>query len=350
MTDKIRILTGSNIQQDLSNKTVDSGYSSFAYTQALSHMGQPLRLPASGGWLLQQRIGATGYEEARGAYPLFCCENWQKLSVDFSALDESIVAVSLVTDPFRQPDEAMLREIFPDRVFRFKSHFIVNFSQPPASFVSKHHLRNARKAAKSLKIFEAQNPGTYLASWYKLYANLVKRHNICGLAAFSNDSFAKQFTIPGLRVFVAKQRDIVVGMLLCVMQGDHGYYHLTAFSDRGYELGASFGLFLHSIEVLADDGIRKMDLGGVAGLLNSRSKESGLARFKQGWANDVCDVWFCGHVLNRDAYEGLCHQYDGSSHAFFPAYRAASVGAIHRSETESNNDLRGALPLREYAD
>lgn len=315
-------MTASSTTHAITKQTPDSGYASLAYAQALPQMGQPLRLPTSEAWLLQQEIDATGYMDVRGAYPLFCCADWQNLQVDLAALDESIAAVSLVTDPFGQYDEALLQKCFPDRAFRFKTHYLVDLSEPPASFIAKHHLRNVAKAQGALEIFEAPDSNAYLDVWCGLYENLVKRHNLRGLQAFSYISFARQFEVPGLRVFVAKERDTVVGMLLCITQGDYSYYHLAAYSDRGYKLRASFGLFMHSFEVLAEDGIQKLNLGGAAGLLNAGSKENGLARFKRGWSNAVRDVWFCGRVLNRDAYEALCRQHDGPKNGFFPAYRA----------------------------
>ena len=119
-------MTGSSTTYDITKQTCDSGYASLAYAslayvQALPQMGQPLRLPSSGGWLLQQEIDATGYMDVRGAYPIFCCADWENLQVDLVALDESIAAVSLVTDPFGKYDEVMLQECFPDRAFRLSS-------------------------------------------------------------------------------------------------------------------------------------------------------------------------------------------------------------------------------------
>ena len=285
-------------------------------------MGQPVRLPRSGGWLLQQAIDDTGHADLRGAYPLFCCANWNELSADLAALGDSSVAVSLVTDPFGRFDEAILHECFPDRMVRFKTHYLVDLSEPPTSFVSKHHLRNAAKAGKKLELFEAPAPLSYLDAWLQLYSKLIERHDIQGLAAFSDDSFARQFQVSGLRVFIAKENESIVGISLWMTQGNHGYYHAAAYSERGYELRASFGLFMHAFEVLAEEGVRLLSLGGVAGLSDAEAKEDGLARFKQGWSNASCDVWLCGRVLNRGTYEVLCRERNVSTLSFFPAYRA----------------------------
>jgi hypothetical protein len=302
--------------------TCDSGYASFQYAQAMPHMGQPVQLPSCGGWLLQRRINNTDYLDGRGGYPIFCCSDWQGLPADLASLEESTIAVSLVTDPFGSFEEDLIRECFPDQAYPFKTHYLVDLSSPISSIVAKHHQRNAAKAARVLKIYEESDHAIYLDTWRKLYANLIQLHKIKGVAEFPDPSFSRQFDVGGLRVFVAKDGDEVVGMALWIVHNDYGYYHLAAYSSRGYDLRASFGLFMHTFEVFAQEGIERLSLGGAAGLVNAKANEDGLARFKSGWSNNTRDVWFCGRVLNRGVYDALCGQTEMSASEFFPAYRS----------------------------
>lgn len=302
--------------------TEGSGYASRSYAAALPHMGVPVFLERSHGWLLSQPIGESGYNDLRSAYPLFCCAEWQRLQDDIVALDQSFAAVSLVTDPFGDFTETTIRDCFPDIAFPFKTHYVADLSVPPRSFVANHHLRNVSKANKDLELFEAPRESGSVDAWCALYANLVKRHNIKGVQAFSRVSFQRQFDVPGLRVFVARKNDEIAGMLLCMTQGKYGYYHLAAYSELGYQLRASFGLMMFCFETLANDGIELISLGGAAGLLNTQSTDDGLARFKKGWSNSIRDVWFCGRIINEGAYSSICPNHRQSQRDFFPAYRS----------------------------
>jgi len=128
-----------------------------------------------------------------------------------------------------------------------------------------------------------------------LYSTLVERHHIKGLAAFSRASFIKQ-SGAGIVVFRAVHNEATVGMLLWYVQGNRAYYHLGAYSPRGYELGASFALFDSAIRYFAGHELEWLNLGGSAGVT---AGESGLDRFKRGWSTEVRPAYFCGRVLDR---------------------------------------------------
>jgi hypothetical protein len=261
--------------------------------------------------------------DLRGTYPLFCCADWPQLPADIASLEVSAVSISLVTDPFADVDEAMLRDCFPDRTYRFKTHYIADLSQSPRSFVTKDHRKKADRAIRTLEIFEPQKPVTFLEVWRHLYAHLVRRHDIKGPNLFSDTSFARQFRTPGIRVFVAREPgNQVVGMMLCFTRRRNVYTHLAACNDRGYEQLACFGLMMRVIETFAEEGYELVDIGGVSGMVDLGAQVDGLAQFKQGWSNAVRSVWFCGRILNRAAYEALCRSCGTGTTEFFPAYRA----------------------------
>src|SRR5262249_23826555 len=97
-----------------------AGYLHPAYAASFLDWGQPLLLPRSGGWLLARSVPGTEDRDAIGCYPIFACPKWEALEADIASLEDGLVAVSLVTDPFGDFDPAMLRRAFPDWCIPFK--------------------------------------------------------------------------------------------------------------------------------------------------------------------------------------------------------------------------------------
>src|SRR5262249_35033090 len=141
----------------------------------------------------------------------------------------------------------------------------------------------------------------HLDEWTTLYETLVDRHHIKGIAAFSKESFARQFAVPGLVAFRAQHDGITVGMLLWFEQDNRAYYHLGAYSDTGYDLGASFALFEYSIEYFSQSGMKWLSLGAGAG--TAANADSGLSRFKAGWSNGTRTAYLCGRIFDRSKYQ-----------------------------------------------
>jgi hypothetical protein len=292
-----------------------SGYLHRAYAESLREFGAPLALEQCGGWLLKRAIPQTRDYDAMGCYPLFACEDWSKLHLDLQQLNDELVSVSLVADPFGDFDTAYLRECFPDVVKAFKQHFVIDLEQPLESFVHPHHLRNVRKASQLVQVERCEEPQECLDDWTNLYQTLIDRYNITGIAAFSRASFNGQLSVPGISAFRAVENGVTVGMLLWYEQVNRAYYHLGAYSDRGYEAGASFALFDYAIRYFCSRQLKWLNLGAGAGTSNS---DSGLARFKQGWSNGVRTAYFCGRIFARDKYQQLSAR---TGTDYFPAYR-----------------------------
>jgi hypothetical protein len=165
----------------------------------------------------------------------------------------------------------------------------------------------------------SDNPASLVDDWFALYSNLVQKHSIQGISAFSRSSFAKQFAVPGLVVFRATHDSITVGMTLWYMQGAIGYYHLGAYTTLGYQLRASFALFRSALEFFRDK-LQWLDLGAAAGVKNTSS--SGLARFKRGWSTSTRTAYFCGRILDPTKYRQLTERTNRATTTYFPAYRA----------------------------
>ena len=313
-----------SIESSIDQKS--SGYLHAAYAASLSHIGTESLLPRCGGWILKRRIPNSVHYDAMGCYPLFACLDWSRLADDVEqlAIVGEIVSLSLVADPFGEYNAAELRRSFPDILFPFKEHFVVDLKRAPEEFVVAHHRRNARRALESLKLEVCTGDAKDLAvEWTHLYAHLVERHEIRGLTAFSPASFAKQMTVPGLTALRATLEDKTVGMMLWYENGRGvAYYHLGAYSPEGYKQRASFALFWYAVEHFAAAGLSWLCLGAGAGL--SDSDEDGLSRFKRGWSTGTRTAYFCGRVFDRRRYEELSRArgIDVSVTAYFPAYRA----------------------------
>ncbi|MCM3875990.1 MAG: GNAT family N-acetyltransferase [Thermoanaerobaculia bacterium] len=297
-----------------------SGYRHAGYAASLSEFGAPHRLPLCQGWVLRRRIPGFDSWDAMGCYPLFACRDWSRLPLDLVEMETGLVSLTVVTDPFGEYDEAHLRRCFGDLVAPFKEHFIVDLGRSPDSFIQSHHRRNARKAFEYLRVERCEDALLFLDEWCDFYSNLMVRHKIRGLAAFSRAAFARQLGVPGIVAFRATREGRSVGMNLWYVQGDAAYYHLGAYSDDGYRFHASFALFRRALEDFADAGLHHLDLGAGAGAAGDGA--DGLSRFKRGWATGTRTAYLCGRIFDRPLYASLTQARGNADTVYFPAYRA----------------------------
>jgi hypothetical protein len=294
-----------------------SGYSSPEYAASQGECGQPLPLPRSGGCLLQRRIPGAVAVDAMGPYPIFCCRDWSALGTDLAELGDRVVSVVLVTDPFGVADPTPLAGAFNRGLVHYKDHHVIDLDVPLDRSACSHHRRNARKALRRLGVEEVDAPSASLDTWCELYAELIRRHRITGVSRFSRESFALQLAVPGLLALRAvDDKGQVVGMVLWYCQEDVGYYHLAAYSPRGYAENASYALFWASAEQLRGR-VRWLSLGAGAGV--SCDGTDGLTRFKRGWSSIVRPAYLGRHVACPRIYAELCRGRPATD--CFPAYR-----------------------------
>jgi hypothetical protein len=300
-----------------------TGYLSPKYTSSLEEFGRPVWLPQSGGALLVRSIPGTTESDAIGPYPLLCCLDWTALPADLASLDGAVVSVVLVTDPFGPDDVTVLERSFSHGLVRYKDHYFIDLAVPLAQSACAHHRPNARKALKRLEVEEIVEPNHYLGTWCGLYEELKARHRLTGVSCFSRRAFELQFGVPGLTAFRAVDHEgAALGMVLWYCQGDVGYYHLGAYSQRGYEAQASFALFWTAAQRLGER-VRWLSLGAGAGL--SCDGSDGLTRFKRGWTPLVRPTYLVRHVANPQRYAELCRGIKESD--FFPPYRSPAATA-----------------------
>lgn len=290
------------------------GYANPVYAESVSQGGETWSLPRSGGSIVVRRIRGVDHRDAMGPYPLFACSNWSGLGADLAELSERLVSLTIVTDPFGGWDREMLERAFPDRTVPYKEHFIVELSQRT---VSRHHERNVTRAQEVVAVESVGDPVSFLDDWSRLYGGLVRRHAIRGVAAFSRESFLRQLSVPGIVVFRALHHGDLIGATLWYAGSEVGYYHLGAYTDSGYRLGASFALFAHALEHFAATGLNRISLGAGAGVFGDPA--DGLSRFKHGWSNGTRTVYLCGRVLSTRTYSALTRGLAPTQ--YFPAYR-----------------------------
>ena len=295
------------------------GYLHPLYAYSFQELGEPRALPRCSGWILVRKIPGCDFSDGMSCYPIFVCRDWSQLFLDLEEIGKDLICLSLVTDPFGNYSEAYLRECFPDVMFLFKQHFVVNLRRPIDSFVSSHHQRNVHKALGSVQVEVCSNPHLFLGEWTKLYQNLIQRHHIRGITTFSESIFESQLKVPGIEVLRASAEGKTVGMVLWYVHDNVGYYHLGAYNDRGYELLASFALFWRSIEHFMKIGLEWLSLGAAAGV--SENRMDGLSRFKRGWSTDTRNAYFCGRIYDKEKYTLITRPKQANGSDYFPAYR-----------------------------
>jgi hypothetical protein len=299
-----------------------TGYLHPMYAESFSEFGLPRLMPGSGGWILERSI--PGYEErdAMGCYPIFVCRDWCRLYDDLAGVGNDLVSLAIVTDPFGSYTLADLQACFTT-VVPFKDHHVIDLSQSSHAQISKHHRYYAKKSLEKVGVETCVIPEQFLDDWVDLYGELIQRHHLKGIQAFSRKAFERQLRVPGLVILRAAYEGKTVGAHLWYLHGDVAYSHLAAFNSTGYELMASYALYWSALDCLAGRA-RWLDLGAGAGTKNDAS--DGLAQFKRGWAKDTRRVHFCGRILNLERYETIAAENGMSATDYFPAYRAGEFG------------------------
>lgn len=291
------------------------GYAQAGYARSLSEFGVPRALRRCGGWVLERAIAGTSARDLMGPYPLFACADWSRLADDVEELGDDPVSLTLVVDPLADVQPSALKRAFPDLVQPMNPHFIHDLERRIGP--TAHHRRDVRRAARAVEVETCEQPLERLEEWVGLYGELVERHRLVGLSAFSRESFRRQFALPGLIALRAERQGRTVGMTLWLEDGSNAYYHLAASSAEGYEVGASYALVAAALEHLREHDVRWVDLGGAP---TTASPNGGLAYFKRGWATGERPVYLCGRILDRKAYAGLAGGVGAAT--WFPQYRA----------------------------
>lgn len=305
------------------NKTIAlfivKGYLSPVYAKSLGEFGTPYQLSECGGWILKRPIAGSPYQDAMGCYPFFDCLDWSKLHRDLDNLSDELVSFAMVTDPFGNYTQEDLKRCFNDVFFPYKEQLMTDLTESPEAYISHHHLGCAKKALRKVGVEVCEKPDYYLDDWMELYGNLIKKHVIRGISAFSKKSFENQFLVPGLVAFRAYYEKHTVGMILCYVHGENAYCHLGAYNALGYKYMASYAIMWTLIQHFANQGLKFVNIGAGPGVKGNL--DDGLNQFKKGWSNCTRITYFCGRIFDANKYSEIVQAKHISDTNYFPAYR-----------------------------
>ncbi len=293
-----------------------TGYLNPGYASSLAEFGTPLELQKCGGWVLKRQIPGTSLYDAMGCYPLFACKDWSKLESDVRELEDKLVSLSIVTDPFADYPLEKLASTF-DIYIKFKDHYVTDLAKTPRTYIRDTCRNYAKRALKEISVEHCDNPNHHLLDWMNLYEFLIQRHHITGIRAFSLSSFRRLLEVPGVEMFIARLGDEPIGAELWIVQGNIGYAHLMATSPLGYEHKASYALVWVAIQYFSEN-LRWLDHGSGSGIDH---QEDGLALFKRGWSTETRPVYFGGQILDKSKYKELSMKKGLNRTTYFPAYR-----------------------------
>ncbi len=256
-----------------------------------------------------------------GLYPMLSCSDWSSLPGDLEALrKENLVSLVCVSDPFLEAPGCKQFHGF-DLVKPFKTHYAAHLDRSIEQIISQHHAYYVRKAARYLEVEVVEEPLVYLDEWHELYSALITRHGIKDLRRFSKESFRKQLSIPGLRLFRAMHAGTIAGAQLLLQKDDIVHAHLAAFTSEGYARGASYLLDWQALDHYRGKA-RVLNWGGGA----SSSPDDGLARYKRGWSTDQHTSYLLGAVFDTEVYAALSGSGFTKFTGYFPDYRRGEFG------------------------
>ena len=297
------------------------GFLGPAYASSLAEFGEPVELPASGGWFLRRRLPGGAEMDGMGAYPYLVCRDWRRLGRDLDSLAGELISFAAAPDPFAPCGPAELEAAFPDLMVEFKPHHVADLSRPLAEIVSRRARRYAERALETLEVEFHPQPIALLEDWLGLFSHSVDRFGLSGIRAFSRAALAQQMQIPGCLMSVARLGQEVVAAHLWMTHAGAAYPYLAAPGPRSNELRAAYALYYAGLRYFAGK-VGWIDWGGEPGVAASGT----LGTFKQSFSTGVRPVYFCGRILDRERYDALCRRSGRTAARYFPAYREGEFG------------------------
>jgi hypothetical protein len=297
---------------------ITHGYQSKSYGLSYSQLGEILTLPSSGIQVLTRRIDEKSFD-VTGLYPYVVTNNWSELSHDLDFLkDLGAVSLVFVSDPFS--DDAVPSAMQDWTLCKpFKVHHTVELRENWRENLNQNYRNYVRRALKLQQVIVIQASNASPDQFYSLYQNLVAHRAVTGLQTMSHEIITRQLTVPGGLVFSARAGDEILGELLVYGDGKTAHAHLMGISPQGYKLHTSYGLFGTMLDYLEKSDYSRVNIGGTSG--DHDTKDDGLSRFKQRWANNQHSAYLCGQVINQSEYDRLVEEQGARHSDFFPAYR-----------------------------
>jgi len=291
-------------------------YATLSYAETLAHVGRPLYVPAWQSHVIV-RDWKNQTSDATGPYPITCIDIASDLGSGLEQLRSfGLVSITIVVDGLLGPGIKQIERAFTF-ARPFKPHYLVDYTAG-AYNPSKHHRYEIRRAARlgvDVKIVPLRS---ILPAWTALYRGLVSKRDISGASHFPPESFDALAKCEGLTTVAAFVAGELASCHLWIRYDRFVWSHLAASSPLGYDSGAAYAIYDHSIRMFAGHVV---DLGGAAGI--GETGNDGLSRVKAGFANRIQHSYLCGAILDPKKYETLCAESNSSGSAYFPAYRDA---------------------------
>ncbi len=300
-------------------------YNSKIYAECFSELGEIYALKKSGVFCLKLPNQFTPYYDLSYCYPFITPNNCNNLIQDLIEETEFQCFYG-VLNPWIEFNNSY--EFF-DRAFRYKFHYFVELDEK--NIWDKLHSTHKRKIKSSLKHIKVtiEKPENVAEKWVELYENLIKKHNIKGLTKFSPSILKKFLLVPGSKIYSAYVQGDLSGLAVFYELNSIVYYHLAAYSDKAYQVSASYGLFWEAINNFREK-FSILHLGGVSDSGNT----DGLKFFKAGWGSNTIPVYFLAKILNRAKFtETVCISKSEHIKDFFPPYRANYLTEQSRNAT-----------------
>lgn len=291
-------------------------YNRLSYGQSLPHsdpivvsetLGVPLRL---------RPIAGTEHRDACGLYPLspdLRQPAHDALLAELRALNA--VSLVLISDPL----DPQIPGGF-DFTRSYKPHHVIDPGIGSPKF-SKHHRAEVRRAQRHCTARRI-NLAAHLEQFIKLYEVLILRHGLGMQHRFGPEHFAHLAAhpedFPTTGAFVDGR---LVSAHIWVRSGVNVYSHLAASNAEGYSVGAAYAVYDCAIQSFV--GCR-ITLGGSPDASRGTEADTGLDRFKRGFANATSSPYLCGIIADRPTYDALCAPAlaAGAMPEFFPCYRS----------------------------
>jgi hypothetical protein len=288
-------------------------YGTEVYADGLGGKDGIIDIPEWKTHLLRRSVEwSSGLHDAMGPYPYCPLASDCDLAGGLEHLAASgLVSAVLIPDPLMGPSQDHAAQHF-DVCRPFKTHYLIK--QTARNYEpTKHHRDRIRRGHRRCHV-EILALKDHLPMWSDLYAELIERRDIRGVATFSAAYFDVLAGDRDLVTFAAWIDGALVGMNLWYPWEGVCTNHLLAVSAEGYANGASYALYDAAIGHFSG---QVLNLGGGAGLGDGAG---GLADFKRGFANDQVTSFIYGAILNKDRYRQLSPK--ANSTEYFPAYRA----------------------------
>jgi len=270
--------------------------------------------------LLVREVPGGGGHDAAGCYPMLpFAPHWTVRQGAEELAAHGLVSAVFVSDPVLPPPDLLAF----DHARPFKTHHLVELAAGGYA-PSAHHAQEIRRAGRRTMIEEVDF-AAHQSTWASLYAQLVADKGFSGGVQDFGSAYFAALARAGARAWLARSAGLPVAMALWLRHGPVAYYHLAASSLDGRRVSAAYGLVDAAIRCLLADGVATIVLGGAAGATDA--PDSGLARFKAGFANATATTMVCGLVLDRRRYSEL-EAAAAAGDAWFPAYRAPRLQRV----------------------